>query len=540
MVWMVWFLFLSDPVVWHNAVIHTMDGQQTDARVIVTRDERIAFVGETVPQEFQRDHATWVDLHGHVVLPGLIDAHGHLASLGKSLDAVNLRGVSSVDEMIDKVVAFARERPEGTWILGRGWDQNLWPGARLPRHDALSAAVSQHPVCLYRVDGHACLINARAMTQCGLTDATPDPAGGRLVRHDGRLTGVLIDHAMELVDLPRPSVADVTGWLKRAQAHANRFGLTGIHDAGVDATMLAAYEQLAKNQELTLRSYLMIDGTDEAARNQLLEKGPQIGVYHGMLTIRSIKLLADGALGSRGAWLKEPYHDDPGNRGLQTLDADTFAQLLDQALAKGIQVNTHAIGDQANAFVLEQVHRAHQRAGLDADTRCRIEHAQIVDPTDIPKFRQYGILPSMQPTHCTSDMDWADERLGPDRLDGAYAWRSFRDLGLKIPMGSDFPVEQVNPFLGLYAAVTRQDQDGKPAGGFFPEQCLNRQEALLGFTAWAAYGAFQEDVLGSLEVGKFADFVVIDRDYFTVPVRQICEIGVIFTVVGGRVVYRSQ
>ena len=432
--------------------------------------------------------------------------------------------------MVKEAVA---SRPQGTWIRGRAWDQTRWPGARFPSADQLSIVSPDRPVCLTRVDGHASWVNHKALELAGITSATKDPPGGK-IHHDssGRPTGILIDRAQGLVEskIPAPTPEQVREQLARAARECVRLGLTGVHDAWVSATVLATYRELIAQHRLPIRIYAMIGGEGDLWK-QYLRRGPEFGDY---LTVRSIKLIADGALGSRGAALKEPYLDDAGNRGLLILSREDIERVARTALTHGFQVNTHAIGDRANRVVLDAYAAV---VGGPNDRRFRIEHAQIVSPEDFELFRKYSIIPSMQPTHATSDMRWAEKRLGPRRIRGAYAWRRFLSMGLRIPSGSDFPVESPNPLWGFYAAVTRQDHDGYPEGGWMPDQRMSREEALKSWTLDGAWASFEENRKGSLTPGKLADFVMLSRDIMKIPAPEILATRVLMSVVGGQIVY---
>lgn len=530
-------LVMGDATLYSHGVIYTLNPEQPQASSMLVQDGRIAWVGEEDSASIPED-ASRVDLQGSVVLPGLIDAHAHLVSLGAALERLDLRPATSFEDLVAMVKKAADVQPAGAWVLGRGWDQNDWPEKALPHHQALSDAVPDHPVCLYRIDGHAAILNQKAMDRLGLSDQQVDPPGGKFHRDETGLTGVLIDNAMNAIQLPQPSLQQLEHRILLAAKHMARNGLTGVHDAGVDAFVLTALENLARRGALPIRVYAMLGCEDLPWTFETMEQKPRLNLYDGFLTVRAVKMFADGALGSRGAWLKEDYTDEPGQRGLQLTDDRTMERVLDAALKHGFQVCTHAIGDQANAWVLQHYGRAFDRH--DRGERFRIEHAQILDPADMPQIKELGVIPSMQPTHCTSDMPWAPDRLGQARLKGAYAWRSLLDLGLPIPCGSDAPVEEVNPFEGIYAAITRQDKAGNPPGGFFPSLCMTREEAVKGFTTWAAYAAFQEDQLGSLEKGKRADFVVVDRDIFCCEVPAILGTTVLRTVVDGRAVWISE
>ena len=529
-----------------NGRIHTVDNSRPLVSALAVRGGRIVFAGSDGEALALRGSATTViDLGGKTVIPGIIDAHAHLLGLGNALRTVNLVGADSYEEVIRRVAERARTAAPGEWITGRGWDQTRWPGRAFPTHDALSRAVPRNPVALSRVDGHALLANAKAMELAGVTRATADPAGGRILRSPAGIpTGVFIDNAENLIDraIPPPSRAQNEAAILAAVAECNRLGLVGIHDAGESPSTVAIVEELAKAGRLNLRTYVMLsDPGDTAAAlaNPYIARGPQNAMYDGRLWIRSIKLYADGALGSRGAALLAPYADEPGNSGLLVSTPAHIRAMADLALRRGFQLGVHAIGDRGNRIALDAFESALQ-ANPTADHRFRIEHAQVISLDDIPRFARLGVLPSMQPTHQTSDMRWAEGRVGPERIRGAYAWRSLLNTGVVIPGGTDFPVEEVNPLLTFHAAVTRQDPSHNPPGGWYPEQRMTREEALRAMTIWPAYAGFQDSVMGSLTAGKFADFVVLDRDIMRVPETEILATRVLSTWIGGRRVYESR
>jgi len=521
--------------------IYTVDPDRPLVAALAVRGGRIVFAGSEREAMALRGPATrMLALGDATVIPGIIDAHAHLLGLGTFLRSVDLVGTPSEGEVVARVAARARTAPAGEWIRGRGWDQNRWPGGRFPTDSALSAAVPDHPVVLTRVDGHAVLVNRRALEAAGITAATPDPPGGRILRNpDGSPSGVLVDEARSLVDrvVPPPSREETRAAVLAAVAEVNRWGVVGIHDAGVEAPTIGLYEELARGGRLTLRDYVMVAGDSGATLERYLREGPRSALDDGHLWIRAIKLYADGALGSRGAALLEDYSDEPGNRGLVITSGDSIERIAVAALRAGFQVCVHAIGDRANRWVLD----AYQ-AALDsvptADHRFRIEHAQVLSPPDIPRFAALGVVPSMQTSHQTSDMGWAGRRLGPARLAGAYAWRSLLATGVVIPNGTDFPVEAVNPMIRFHAAITRQDADGQPPGGWFPDQRMTRDEALKSLTIWPAWAAFMEHVAGSLTPGKYADFTVLDQDIMTVAPERILATQVLMTVLGGETVYQ--
>ncbi len=524
-----------------NARIYTSDVNRPAAEALAVRGGRIAFVGSNRGAlALAGPRTERLDLAGKTVITGMVDAHAHLLGLGQALRTVDLVGTRSYDEVIARVVARAKTARPGEWIRGRGWDQNDWADTRFPTHAALSRAVPNNPVYLTRVDGHAALVNTKALELAQVTAATPDPTGGRFIRDSANNpTGVLVDNAQGIVGrvIPAPTHAELRDQTLVAIAEANRWGLTGIHDAGVAPEGIAVYEELAKEGHYNLRNYVMVRSSDSVL-DAILQRGPQKALYDGRLWIRAIKLVADGALGSRGAALLEPYSDDPGNTGLITTPPERIKSVAVRALKAGFQVNVHAIGDRANRMVLDQFEAALGEVPT-ADHRFRIEHAQILRYQDIPRFAELDVIPSMQGSHQTSDMYWAPNRLGPARLSGAYAWRSLLNTGVVIPNGSDFPVEAVNPLISFHSFFTRQDADNFPPGGWMPEQRTTRQEALLSITLWPAYAGFMENESGSLTPGKYADFVVLDRDIMTVAPEAVLGTRVLMTVLGGKAVYRA-
>jgi predicted amidohydrolase YtcJ len=522
-----------------NARVYTVDDARPIAEAVAVRDGRFLFAGSVREAMALRGPATrMVDLAGRVVIPGMTDAHAHLLGLGQALGRVVLQGTRSYDEVIERVVARARDVPAGTWILGRGWDQNDWGDTRFPTHDALSRAVPNHPVVLTRVDGHAVLANGAAMRAARVTRSTRDPAGGRVERDArGDPTGVFVDNAEEIItrSIPVPTRDETRAAILAAITEANRWGLVGLHDAGASRSTIELYEELAREGKFDLRVYAMISD-DSADIAHFLQRGAQSALHDGRVWIRSIKLYADGALGSRGAALLDPYHDDPRNSGLLVSTPAHLQDVATRALRAGFQVNTHAIGDRGNRNVLD-AYEAALEAVPTADHRFRIEHAQVVTPADVPRFARLGVIPSMQAVHQTSDMYWAPDRLGPARVLGAYAWRSFLNTGVIVPNGSDFPVEDVNPLLSFHSSVSRQDANDWPPGGWLPAEKMTREEALKSMTIWPAIASFQERVAGSISPGKFADFVVLDRDIMTVADRDILGTQVLATYIAGKPVY---
>ena len=481
------------------------------------------------------------DLGGAFAMPGLIDSHGHVSGLGHSLRRLRFFGTTSAEQIVGMIAAEAASRPKGEWILGRGWDQNDWAVKRFPTHEALDAATSDHPVWLRRVDGHAGWANALAMRLAGVTRATSDPPGGRIERDpNGEPTGVFVDNAMDLVGsaVPEVTVEQEAAAIVRSGRECARLGLTGVHDAGVDTTGLEAYRRLVASDELPIRYAVMLSSATALRPGALAAPRPVSA--DGRFRVFAVKAYADGALGSRGAALLEPYDDDPGNRGLLVTTPDTLELLARMSLRAGLPLGIHAIGDRGNRVALEACARAAGGAAALRGKRFRIEHAQVVALDDIPRFAHAGVIAAMQPTHCTSDMPWAAARVGEKRIEGAYAWRRILDAGVRLALGSDFPVEDANPLLGIHAAVTTQDPDGHPPGGYRPSERLTIWEALRGFTSDAAYAAFMEREVGRLAPGYRADLAVFDRDLTTVPFAEIPKARCLLTLVGGEVAFEAK
>jgi len=471
------------------------------------------------------------------ILPGLTDAHGHLYGLGLSLDVVKLVDTQSYEEVIDRVKARAATTKPGDWIIGRGWDQNDWPVKEFPTREALDAAVPDHPVFLRRVDGHAALANSAALRLAGITAETKDPAGGKVIRDaNGNPTGVFIDNAMDLVEdkIPQPTREQRKARVLAAANAIAANGLTEMHDAGIDGATITAVQELIDEKRFPIRVYAML-GDNDALLTQWFANGPLLD-YGSRLTIRSVKLYADGALGSRGAALLAPYSDDPNNSGLMLATPEHLLDVAKRGRAAGFQINTHAIGDRGVRNVID----AYAGSGVTAKDRFRVEHLQVIAPDDVPRLVNHGIIASMQPTHATSDMYWAEKRLGPQRVRGAYAWRTVLNAGGRLALGSDFPVEDVNPMFGIYAAVTRQDQKGWPEGGWYPSERLTLGEAVRGFTLDAAYARFEEKSRGTIEPGKLADFTILEGNLFATPASDLYKAKARYTIVGGEVVYDSK
>lgn len=529
--------------------IYTVNPKAPHAQAVAIRGGKIVFVGiNEGASGFEGPKTEVMDLDGKTVVPGFIDAHAHFIGLGESLQRLSFVETRSYDEVISLVRQKLLETPRDEWILGRGWDQTRWVEKDFPTHTALSAISPSNPVWLTRVDGHAGLANAEAMRMAGITKDTPDPAGGKILRDErsGDPTGVFIDNAMALIERYIPPLT--RDQIKRAAVLAVERcvadGLTEVHDAGVGKETIEAYKELIDEGRFDFRIYAMImasgSSTNSPAASTLdsyLKTGPLIGYGNNRLTVRSLKIIADGALGSRGAAMLQPYSDDPKNSGLMVTNKDSIYAWAKKATDGNFQVNTHAIGDRANRVWLDVVEQLEKENPKVKDLRLRDEHAQILAWSDIPRLALLHMIPSMQPTHCTSDMRWAEQRVGPERIRGAYAWRSLIRTGVQIAAGSDFPVEDPNPLWGIYSAVTRQDHEGWPSGGWYPQERMTRDEALRAFTIDAAYAAFEENIKGSIEVGKLADLVVLSHDIMKIEPGLILRTEVEKTFLGGKRVY---
>ena len=510
----------------------TMDPQHPRAEAMAWRGDRILAVGDAAQVRAFAGPATRViDLHGRSATPGLVDAHCHLYGLGADLENVSLRDLTSEAAAVQKMADAAKSRPAGQWLIGRGWDQNRWPGQQFPTKKSLDAAVGDRPVVLTRIDGHAIWVNSVALREAGITKATPDPDGGKIVRDGaGEPTGVLIDNAEGLVFRKQPEAsAELREQrIKAAAKVAIEAGLTGVHDMGIEEATAAAYRKLAAAHQLPLRVYAYMTAADRLER---YATPPEPAT--GRFVMRGVKMYADGALGSRGARLYEPYSDDPKNQGLWRTSPEAMKKAVDAAVAGGWGVAIHAIGDAGVGAVIDAFAAA--EAAHPGDHRLRIEHTQVIALKDVPRMAGAHAIASMQPTHATSDMPWAEARLGAERVVGAYAWRWMLDNHIPVAAGSDFPVEQVSPLLGLYAAVTRQDARGAPAGGWYPHQRMTLDEAVAAFTKGAAYAEFAEDTRGVLAVGRRPDVTVFSGKL--APDKNLLELRIDYTIVDGEIVH---
>jgi predicted amidohydrolase YtcJ len=520
-----------------NGRIHTLDAAGSVVEALVIREGRVAFAGRRADVNPAGREAI-LDLGGRTVLPGLVDAHGHLMLLARARLELDLAAARSEDEIARMVAAAAARRRPGEWIAGRGWDQTRWPERRFPTRASLDRAAPGHPVALVRVDGHATWASGAALERASIARHSVDPEGGRIVKDErGEPTGLLIDLAQDLIRglVPPPSDDHFDGVVEAVVAECLAKGLTGAHEPGLDLAAVASYTRLIGRDRFPFRVFAALSG--RKAWGQYRERGRPESVGDGYLTVGAIKLWLDGALGSRGAALHAPYCDDPQNTGLVLVPPEEVLRLTREAAGLGFHVWVHAIGDRANTLVLDVFERALADPG--PRPRLRVEHAQILTPADVPRFARLGVVPSMQPTHCTSDMRWAGERLGPERLAGAYAWRSVLDSGAYLAGGSDFPVEDANPFHGIHAAVTRAPREGSDPG-WQPGQRMSRDEAVRAFTIWNARSIGCEAELGSLEAGKRADLIALSEDVFACPPARIAGIAPVLTMVGGAVVHADQ
>jgi predicted amidohydrolase YtcJ len=516
-----------------NAVIYTVDSNFTTAEAMVITDGKIVSVGRSDELEEQYQAKKIIDAQGKAVFPGFIDAHAHFYNYGLSLSEVNVSGTQSWNEVMDTIRNYARINPDG-WLIGRGWDQNEWKEKHFPNKDLLDQYFPVRPVLIQRIDGHAAIANTAALKIAGIEPGMSID-GGNIETIDGKLTGILIDNAVNLVrnKIPSPDDNQVQNAFLNAQEHCLAVGLTTVVDCGLDFAKVNTIEQMHRKGNLKMRMYVMLTG--DSANLDYLEKNGVLKTPK--LNVRSIKVFADGALGSRGACLIKPYTDQDNWYGMMLNDTVKLKALAQWALLNEVQMATHAIGDSANRVVL-QIY-ADALKGKN-DLRWRIEHAQLVDPADMPVFGRNNIIPSVQPTHATSDMHWALKRLGQERLKHAYAYQELLKQNNWLPLGTDFPVENINPLYSFYAAVERKDLNGLPASGFQKQNALNRKQALQGITSWAAKANFEENEKGSIAPGKFADFVILDKDIMKIKAEEIPGVKVLQTYINGELVYEKK
>ncbi|OUJ72213.1 amidohydrolase [Hymenobacter crusticola] len=525
----------SADVVVYNATVYTVDSTFTQAQAFAIKDGKFVAVGSTDDIRRRYKGTQEIDGQGKFIYPGFYDAHCHFYRYALGLRDANLVGTASWPEVVAKLTAQRQQYPQAAWVTGRGWDQNDWPTKQFPTKDTLDKLFPDVPVLIARVDGHAALANQKALDLAGVTAATPIN-GGTITRNaQGKLTGLLVDNAVRLVSskIPEPTPAEAEAALLQGQQNCVAVGLTSLADAGLNKADVDQMERLQKQGKLKLRLYTMLNPTKEN-KAYYLPKGP---VFNDRLTVASFKVYADGALGSRGACLVEPYADRPKETGFLLSTEKEYRALAKELAASKFQMNTHAIGDSANRIILNIYGEALKG---QKDRRWRIEHAQVITPADMPKFGQFGVVPSVQPTHATSDMYWAGERLGAKRLKTAYAYEELRKQYGQVALGSDFPVEDINPLYGFHSAVARQDAKNYPAGGFQPENALSRPDALRGMTTWAAHAAFEEKQKGRIQPGMAADFVLLDKDLLKAPAPELRGAKVLQTWIAGEKVYPSK
>ncbi|UCE07492.1 MAG: amidohydrolase family protein [bacterium] len=522
-----------------NGHIITMDDISPEAEAMAIGNGKIVDIGTSEKMKNDFPEADIVDFQGKTVMPGIIESHGHLLSLGQSFLELNLEGIATPEQVVIKVKERASETQPGEWIIGWGWDEGAW-AKNYPENQGLNDASPDNPVYLRGLHGFASWVNNNALEIAGITADTPDPPNGEILKDSstGRPTGILTNKAQPLVEkyIPPLTSDQIERALQLAIEECLTYGLTTIHEAKTSAIMLQAFRSLKGQNKLKTRIYVMLDVTEQGLIEPFLNKGAEID-EENLLTIRCLKVFVDGALGSRGAAMIEPYSDAPDVKGVIVTMDDSLYQLTVRALKSGFQVATHAIGDLANRITLNAYRRAIEQVPSAKDHRLRLEHAQVTALEDIPKFAPLNIVLSMQPPHCTSDMPWAETRVGSERIKGAYAWRSFLNTGVHLTLNSDFPGETLNPFYGMYAAETRQTLDGKPEGGWYPEQCLTREEVLKGYTVKAAYAGFEENIKGKLIPGMLADFIVLSDDILKISSKELLSLRIEKTYLGGELVY---
>lgn len=511
-----------------NGVVYTVDDAFSVAESFAIKNGKIVAIGTTKEISKKYESEKNLDAEGKAIYPGFIDAHSHFYGYGKGLNEVDLRGTKSYDEVIERLITYTKKNTEG-WIFGRGWDQNQWPNQDYPDKQSLDNLFATQPVVLTRIDGHAALVNTAVLNYSGIKHNTR-VKGGEIKKKKGLMTGVLIDNAMNLIKTPEPSDEQIARALLAAQDNCFAVGLTSVTDAGLRKRYIETIDRMHKDKELLIKVYAMVDGSDEKSVEYYLEQGPY---ESDKLTVRSIKMYLDGALGSRGALLHQHYTDSPRKKGNMVTSKHDLEAMARKAALAGFQLNTHCIGDSANSVALN----VYGKIGDIENRRWRIEHAQILLKKDLKKFADNKIIPSVQPSHATSDKTWAKERLGINRIKNAYTYKDLIDATGLVALGTDFPVEDINPLRTFYAAVARKDVNKTPAEGFQMENALSREQALRGMTIWAAYASFEDNKKGSIEVGKEADFVILSKDIMKVDIDEVLTTKVKKTYLNGQKVY---
>lgn len=554
--------------IFFNGKIYSLDDKNSIYEAVAVKNGIIVDLGSSEELIRKYPQSERIDLQGAFVYPGFIDAHGHITGYGDNLLQIDLVGTNSQEEIAELVKKKASTLKEGDWILGVGWDQNDWENKSWPNHKILDKAAPKNPVALTRIDGHALWVNKKALELAGIDKNTPNPEGGEIKKDkDGNPTGLLIDNAMNLIYkvIPPPTDEELENTVLVSTTNLAKYGITSVHDMGVSERTIKVYKKLADEGKLPIRIHTYVDGIGETW-NKYLKEGKLVGYANGFVNVDGIKLFVDGAMGSRGALMTEPYQDDPDNYGLLLLSEDQIYQVTKDALSKGLQVATHAIGDSGNYLVLNAYQRAMNELN-HKDPRLRIEHVQVINPEDVKRLAKLKVIPSMQPVHATSDMPWAEARLGPERVKWSYAYKTVLNETNMIAGGSDFPVENPSVLEGIYAAITRQDKNGSPKNaddvlelvkkkkwvlsksgikdpknfenGWYPDQKLTIDEALKCFTKWAAFAVFEETKKGTIELGKWADFTILDKDLYNISPKEILNTNVLMTVVNGKIVYKK-
>ena len=554
--------------IFYNGKIYSLDEKNSIYEAVAVKNGIIFDVGSSAELLKKYPQSEKIDLNGAIVFPGFIDAHGHITGYGENLLQINLVGTTSQEEIAELVKQKANQSKEGDWILGVGWDQNDWEDKSWPDHKILDKASPKNPVALTRIDGHALWVNKKALELAGIDKNTPNPDGGEIKKDkNGNPTGLLIDNAMNLVYkvIPPPTDEELEETVLVSTNNLVKYGITSVHDMGVGERTIQIYKKLADEGKLPIRIHAYVDGIGDTW-NKYLKEGKLIGYQNNFVNVDGIKLFVDGAMGSRGALMTEPYQDDPENYGLLLLSEEQIYQVTKDALLKGLQVATHAIGDSGNFLVLNAYQRAIEEL-KPKDPRLRIEHVQVINPEDAKRLAKLKVIPSMQPVHATSDMPWAEARLGPERVKWSYALRMVLNESKMIAGGSDFPVESPSVLEGIYSAITRQDKNGLPKNaddvlrlvkekkwvlskegikdpknfenGWYTDQKLTIDEAIKCFTKWPAYAVFEENKKGTIEIGKWADFTILDKDLYNISPEEILKTNVVMTVVNGRIVFKK-
>ncbi len=535
-------------LVFRNGNIYTVTKQKPKAEAIAIKGDRIVFVGSnSAVQKYVGEKTRVVDLQGKTVVPGMTDAHHHLSGVGFREMTLNLEGISSLQDFLAKVKERVDQAQPGQWITGRGWIETFWTPPVFPTRWDLDKIAPSNPVFLDRADGHGAVANSAALKIAGVDKNTPSPFGGEISKdkQSGDPNGMLLDAAQDLVQrhVPATTPAEAERAIELGVKRDVELGWTQVQDPGGSFAEVELFKKLYGEGKIKLRIYKALSAPGREAAT-LIQKGPTLGLFDNRLTVRTLKLYADGSLGSRSAALLEPYSDKPDTSGFLTIKEEQLLPLLEQALRTGIQIETHAIGDRGNRFILDNYEKAFKAVPRSqrkiAEPRWRIEHSQIVNPADIPRFAKLGVIPSMQPSHAIGDLHFAPSRLGIARLAGAYAWQSFIKAGSIIPGGSDAPVERGEPMIEFYAATVRKDLKGFTGEGWHPEEAVSREQGLKMFTIWPAYAAFEEKLRGSIEVGKLADLTILSADIMTIPDNEILKTRCLMTVIGGEVVYEAR